>query len=591
MLQEAQRHLRDAEKRIGDALQGPVSGTSLADELKRRYQQIAAQSAEVQSLATFYQEADTAWFQIGAEHDEEARAASEAAVKAIGALDNAEWWKQLPVQALHLQKSQVAQLQQDVYQQLILLAAMRAKPAALNMTASPDAPIRAAREALQQADRFQPSAGAAVVDWFCRMRLGERDLPPLPEPKTGTDYFLLGIAHFWIAQFADTPLGGMVLAGAPRQSGIDLDAPAESAIRLLRTASNLNPQQYWHNFTLAWALSTMGERAAGMSAAPLASSAAPQSVAVESKSGGGGLSDSISSFLSPKKQTAPQADPSQQYFRDAELALNTCVALRPRFPVGYELRGRVMILEALGLRRLAARTEAADERANLLRWADKFQVQGLNDFDQAVRLDPNNPDTHWARGHCYELLAMIPEALADYGFALESDQPMKRITGQTWLGIADKFLTDLSHSDQQHDKASVLGLLALLSLVRHQGGDAQQSTQLLQQALDTANKALQLQSEEPRALTVRGTARLERGDFDKALQDFDDALKQKDRRNYLALIGRAQVLEQLKQYEAARAAFAVVAGDAALPAWQRDEGRSGEKRCQDKLATNKISSS
>src|SRR5262249_27661548 len=94
MLGEAERHLQHAVTQSGDALKIPlISSTSLAGELNGRYQELSSEFEQLQKLSTFYQQADQAWFAIGAEHDDEAGTACEAGVKAVGALDNPKWWE------------------------------------------------------------------------------------------------------------------------------------------------------------------------------------------------------------------------------------------------------------------------------------------------------------------------------------------------------------------------------------------------------------------------------------------------------------------------------------------------------------------
>ena len=66
----------------------------------------------------------------------------------------------------------------------------------------------------------------------------------------------------------------------PRGSGLDLDTPQVTAERLLHRAAELAPKHYWTHFWLAWTLGEAGK------------------------------------------------------YQAAELALNTCVALRPDFALG-----------------------------------------------------------------------------------------------------------------------------------------------------------------------------------------------------------------------------------------------------------------
>src|SRR5262249_4996213 len=147
-----------------------------------------------------------------------------------------------------------------------------------------------------------------------------------------------------------------------------------------------------------------------------------------------------------------------------------------------------------------------------------------------------------------------------------------RMVGQEWLAMAVNYFTRLVQSDAYRQGGNVWGLLTMAKMLQTPPGDVQQASAQRPEARDAAGKGLQLKGDEPRALAVRGTVRVERGDAEGAIKDFDSALKQPDRQNYLAAIGRALALEQLKQFEPARAAYEVVATNAAAADWQKETG-------------------
>jgi tetratricopeptide (TPR) repeat protein len=479
-----------------------------------------------------------------------------------------------------LQPIQIEQLRKDVHRQLILLAAIPAKPIAVNFTEPPDKYIRSAREALNQADRYEPTAAAATVDWFCRMRVGEKDLPSMPAPQTATDHFLLGIAHFWVAQFADSQVGKMVLSSAPENEGLDLKNPGEAAIRHLRIACSMDPQQYWHHFTLAWALAEQGFKLLDSHVA-----AAEKNSSGKKKSG---YSNPFALLTGGGPKRSNDLDEALTLLQGAESAVNSCITLRARFPRGYELRARALILQSLRHRKIedalddTSRDADADAPAGEADSnAQQLEARGIADFDWARNLAPNDPDVYWSRAHSLELLGRHAETVAAYRMAMQLDRPMGRMTGQQWVEFAQSYLSKITKSGEGQLLAEANGALALANLLLSQTEDSTRAAKHQAAALDAANRALDVVDSEACALSVRGTVYLQRGDSRAAIADFDEILNQ-DPANFMAAAGRAQALEQLKEFGNAKTAWGEGAEKSAVTDWQKEDVRLALERLKDK---------
>jgi serine/threonine protein kinase/Flp pilus assembly protein TadD len=573
-------------KRIEQTLADPeLARTSAAARLQVRRDEITELQESMNSLAGFYRYSDLSWFLVGSERDDEARDACERAVESVRALEKPEWWTGLAETHPRLQKGQIGQLEQDIHRQLILLAALRAKPAALNFTEPADEYVRSTREALNQAERFKPTAAAAVIDWFCRMRLGEKDLPPMPEPQTANDHFLLGITHFWIAHAAESPIGRMVLSNAPENAGLDLKNPGPAAIRHLRIACCMDPQQYWHHFTLGWAL---GEQGFNQLDAEVVSA---EESAGETRNSG--LAGALSLLPGRKRNRAGNVDEAITLLQGAESALNCCITLRPSFPRGYELRARSLILQSLRIRKIAhaaaPATESSqaenppgdqvDSETNLV--AQQLESRGIADFDRARTLAPTEPDVYWARAHSMELLGRDQETVAAYRMAMQLDRPMGRLTGQDWVQLAKKGLGKITGGGEGPVSAESWGVLALTSLLLSQTDDPALALANQKAALESAGRALELSPSETCALAVRGTIFLQRGDSRAAIADFD-AILAREANHFMAASGRAQALEQIKDFAAARTEWNRVAEKCAVTDWQKEDARIALERLQDK---------
>ena len=96
-------------------------------------------------------------------------------------------------------------------------------------------------------------------------------------------------------------------------------------------------------------------------------------------------------------------------------------------------------------------------------------------------------------------------------------------------------------------------------------------------ALAAAAKVLKENPGEGRALAVRGTVSLQRGQVQEALGDFDAALKQQPT-SYLAGAGRARALELLGRIAEALKSYTDLLGETPGPDWQLVEAHLGRAR-------------
>jgi tetratricopeptide (TPR) repeat protein len=103
-------------------------------------------------------------------------------------------------------------------------------------------------------------------------------------------------------------------------------------------------------------------------------------------------------------------------YREAELALNTCVALRPEYPVSYQLRAEAMCRYAQFLP-----AKEGGRRAELIRRAREDAKVALELAERA-----NNPAVYWSRGAMFAVLKEVPEALEAYARGLELEREVQK---------------------------------------------------------------------------------------------------------------------------------------------------------------------
>ena len=142
-------------------------------------------------------------------------------------------------------------------------------------------------------------------------------------------------------------------------TGIDFSDSLPKADRLLRLAIAAEPRQYWNYFMLGWT-----------------------KLATEEYAG-------------------------------AELAFNTCVAVRGDNGLGYAYRGWSVLKQALDVEQSAARDELVE--------------RGLADLARGRAIEPVNPELAWLHAQALSFVSRPDDALAAYQRAVELEPPL-----ETW---------------------------------------------------------------------------------------------------------------------------------------------------------------
>src|SRR5260221_3060499 len=102
-------------------------------------------------------------------------------------------------------------------------------------------------------------------------------------------------------------------------------------------------------------------------------------------------------------------------FSGAELAFDSCIALRPDYAQGYAYRGWSLFLESQALEDAKSQTE--------------LPTRGLADLTHARSIEPVNPEFAWLTGLALAQTDQGREALQAFQRATELEPPLK-----TWLG-------------------------------------------------------------------------------------------------------------------------------------------------------------
>ncbi len=326
---------------------------------------LIARADRVRRLAEFYRLSDEAERLEFFEYDDQAEDAATAALQGLGVLDEQQWWEKLPGDDLSAR--QASQLREDVFRQLILLGAIRAKRGLIHF-ADPRyaSSYRGALDVVAHTQRWRPSQSARVLEVFSRLGLNPLEAarikaePPI-EPTSAADLYFVGLMQYWIGQ-AENDAVSLMLRTIQPLTGMDFSDSLAKSERLLRSAASQDPRHYWTWFMLGW-----------------------NRFAAED-------------------------------FATAELLYGTCVALRPEYALGYTYRG-------LALVRRAQQLEDATARAELLK-------RGVADAERAQTLEPRNPEVVWLHAIALALAEQAAESCRMFVRAVELEPPLETWAGR-----------------------------------------------------------------------------------------------------------------------------------------------------------------
>jgi serine/threonine protein kinase len=192
-------------------------------------------------------------------------------------------------------------------------------------------------------------------------------------------------------------------------------------------------------------------------------------------------------------------------------------------------------------------------RANELRQRGSYR-QAIEEYSDAIRLDPKFMNAYTNRGLSYYFLNDYDRAVEDYSAAIKIDPNAKDASipylnrAIVWRtrGNAERALEDIENSlrlDPRYPLA--LNLRGLLHADRRD----------YDRAIGNYNEALASDPKLTVALTNRGQAYLNKRDPQRALEDFSEALRLEPR-NLIALNGRGSAYEGLRDFDRALKDFA-----------------------------------
>ena len=471
-------------------------------ELASRAASLDVKRRRVLRLARFYGTLDRAWFAAG--HDPEGPGARRLARQALASLEvSDEQITQLAqVFAEELTPEQAGRLHEDTGRLLLLSGILHATSALLDpLGAAATASCTRSLVELTRAERFGPSVVSNLLRAFCELRTGKGlklETVDARNPTHPIDHYFLGFIHLWLHDFPASVVSVMGRMLSSRAKGMSFEEPLPAAIEHFRIAAAREPERYWNHFMSAWALTVSGD------------------------------------------------------FEGAELALNTCIALRPDYHHGYLARGSAILRSALDERppnkRLLPMAMADLERAKAL--APEESLVFLEWAGAYLRMGRSADAMRSLRGALTRT-----EALHEVLFVRQKGEEARAAPewAATWLPAVRKY----AKAGDVNARASA----AAMDLI---GGRAEQARKALQGSSAAGD------------LAIRGLACLHLGELPAAEADLSAALAGAPG-TYAAQAGLARVYERTERRAEAerafRAALALARSD-----WQRVAAEAGIAR-------------
>ncbi len=149
------------------------------------------------------------------------------------------------------------------------------------------------------------------------------------------------------------------------------------------------------------------------------------------------------------------------------------------------------------------------------------QSRAIEEFNEAIQLDPGNASYYRSRGNAYRDRGDHDLAIQDYAEAIRLDPTYARAYNSR--GIAYKIKQEYDLAIRNYDEA--VRLDPRLAAAYNNRGSAYHGKRAYNRAIQDYNEAIRLDATYARAYANRGYTYQKKGDNDQAIRDFDEAIR------------------------------------------------------------------
>ena len=474
-------------------------------------------------LVQFFSLADAAERLVYEEEYSEALTVADAALATLEIARHDDWWDHLPDADLSLPQRE--HLRNEAYRQILLAAILS------SLRANQDSAVL---DLLLRAERFRPSMSARVLKLAHEPAPtdGARNTPPTSlKPTSAIDYYFLGMFHFAMVDSPDKPVvKRIMLLGQPETFGLlDLKSPLATAAAHFRKAIDLQPQHpFTYLFLARIMISTNQFREAEL--------AVNACVGLRPEFEVGYMMRAFATYRQGVLQTDP---PRKKELLDSTMAdLATCMRLNPKYGQTYYVRAQVYEAQhdhdkaiadyAQVIQLLPSKKAQAYRSRGMIYYTQKQHDRAIKDFDECIRLDPTNQNALNARGFAWYLKKDYDKAITDYSEAI-------RIDPKFVLGYGNRAIAWIVKNDYEKAFADLDEAIRLdpKNVAAH---NARGFTWYIKKdygkAIADYNEAIRLDPNNVDAHKYRVDAHNKRGfawylkkDYDKAIADYSEAIR------------------------------------------------------------------
>jgi tetratricopeptide (TPR) repeat protein len=166
---------------------------------------------------------------------------------------------------------------------------------------------------------------------------------------------------------------------------------------------------------------------------------------------------------------------------------------------------------------VATATQVPDVAASEIATSEANTDFTIEDYDEAIRLNPQDAEAHFNRGNAYYALGELERAIEDYDAAIRLNPQLAEVYNNR--GNAYTALGEYEHAIANYDEA--LRLNPEYATAYNNRGFAYYTLSDLERAIADYDEAIRLDPQNANAYYNRGETYFDLGDYERAIADYD----------------------------------------------------------------------
>ena len=198
------------------------------------------------------------------------------------------------------------------------------------------------------------------------------------------------------------------------------------------------------------------------------------------------------------------------------------IRLNAKMTGAYMLRGRALAASASNIKDMGDNFGSV---TIIVETASSEQIRILNqaieDFTQAINLDPNNAAAYWERGRAYRQMGDNDKAMADYIQAIRINPKHARAYNSRGTAYLDK----RDYDRAIEDFTQAIRIDPNLDIAYNNRGIAYRNKNDYDRAIEDYTQAIRINPNYEDTYNNRGNAYRNKNDYDRAIADYTQAIR------------------------------------------------------------------